>query len=390
MKRSQQRFLTTHTGSLPRPPELLELIYAREQGQPVDAAALEQQLDKAVADVVARQMEAGIDVVDDGELSKIGFNAYAKDRLSGLGRSGPRGASPSGDHVGLHGGPLDRREHPDYVTVASGGARLVEFPACDGPIGYRGEFAVAEDLRRFRRVVDLARPVDAFVTAVSPGTLTTIFGEGYYPGYEAFVFAVAEAMRVEYQAIVQAGFTLQLDAPDLAMERHMKFAAGTEEDFVRVVELHVAALNRAIEGLPVEQVRLHVCWGNYPGPHTYDVPLEKILAALLGAHVGALSIEASNPRHEHEWHLFEQVKLPPDLILIPGVIDSCTNYVEHPELVAERIIRLARLVGRENLIAGTDCGFGTFAGRELVAPTVAWRKLRSLAEGAALASRALW
>ncbi len=390
VKRSEQRILTTHTGSLPRSQKLLELMLAREDGtaSPVE---LDEEIRRGVDDIVARQVATGVAVVNDGEVSKLGFNIYAKDRLTGLDGQGPRGASPSGDHTALHGGPLDRREHPDLVMPGSAvQSRLSTWPACTGPITYKGGPDVARDIANLKHAVGLAQPVDAFMTAAAPGALSTIFGEGYYPTYEAYVFAVADAMREEYKAITDAGLVLQLDAPDLAMERHMKFAESSEEAFVNVVGIHVEALNRAIQGLPKEQIRLHVCWGNYPGPHTFDIPLRSILGTLLTAQVGALSIEASNPRHEHEWHIFEDVKLPDGMILIPGVIDSCTNYVEHPELVAERIVRLAKLVGRENILAGTDCGFGTFAGRDVVAASVAWRKLQSLAEGAELATKVLW
>lgn len=390
MKRSEHRILTTHTGSLPRPQKLLDLVLAHEDGHATEAE-LAREIRRGVDAIVARQIEVGLDVVNDGELSKLGFNIYAKDRLNGLGGRGPRGASRDGDHTALHGGPLDRREHPDLVMAGSAvQARLSTWPANDGAISYKGREAVAQDISNLAHAVNQTVPAEVFMTAAAPGALSTIFGEGYYPTYEAYVFAIAEAMHEEYRAIADAGFVLQLDAPDLAMERHMKFADGSEDDFVKIVEIHIEALNKAVQGIPREQLRLHVCWGNYAGPHTFDIPLRSILGVLLKANVGALSIEASNPRHEHEWHIFEETKLPDGVVLIPGVIDSCTNYVEHPDLVAERIVRLARLVGRENVIASTDCGFGTFAGREVVAPSVAWRKLRSLTEGAEIASHALW
>jgi 5-methyltetrahydropteroyltriglutamate--homocysteine methyltransferase len=235
-----------------------------------------------------------------------------------------------------------------------------------------------------------SRPAEAFMTAASPGTLCSIFGEGYYPTYDAYLSAMADAMGQEYKAITDAGLVLQVDAPDLVIESHRKFQDLSTEEFLGIVALHIDAINQAIAGLPREQIRLHVCWGNGPRPHTTDIPLKDIIHILLRARVGALSIEASNPRHEHEWRVFETVKLPDDLLIIPGVIDSTTNYVEHPELVAERITRLARLVGRNNVLAGSDCGFGTGAGRGWVAPSVVWAKLRSLAEGARLASQELW
>jgi 5-methyltetrahydropteroyltriglutamate--homocysteine methyltransferase len=390
VKRSDGRILTTHTGSLPRPERLRGLVVDRHQGKAVDQAEIDAAIRDSVLDVVAKQVECGVDTNSDGEQSRIAFNAYAKDRLGGFGRNGPRGASPTGDHVGLHGGNLDRRNRPDFAAPSGAMQLFAEYPACDGPISYTGSELIKRDVDNFKAAIARSQPVDAFLTSVSPGTVASIFGEGYYPSYRDFVFAIADAMREEYQAIVDAGLAVQLDAPDLAMERHMKFSDRSQEEFQRIAALHVEAINRATSGLPKNRVRLHVCWGNYPGPHDCDIPLRAIIDILLEAQVGALSIEASNPRHEHEWHVFEQVKLPVGMILIPGVIDSCTNYVEHPELVAERIVRLARLVGPENLIAGSDCGFGTFASGGNVVPSVVWSKLQSLAEGARIASGQLF
>jgi 5-methyltetrahydropteroyltriglutamate--homocysteine methyltransferase len=390
MQRSQGRILTTHTGSLPRPERLRTLMVAQHRGERVNATELEAVVREAVLETVARQVACGVDVVSDGEQSRIAFNAYAKDRLSGFGRMGPRGAAASGDHVGLHGGNLDRRHRADFGTPSGSMQLFDQFPACDGPIAYTGGELIKRDIANFKAALERSRPTDAFLTSVSPGCVASIFGEGWYPSYREYVFAIADAMREEYRTIVEAGLTVQLDAPDLAMERHMKFSDLSEEQFRDVVRLHVEAINRATEGLPREQLRLHVCWGNYPGPHDCDIPLRDILDVLFGARVGALSIEASNPRHEHEWRVFEEVTLPPDMVLIPGVIDSCSNYVEHPDLVAERIVRLARVVGPENVIAGSDCGFGTFATTANVIPSVVWSKLESLAEGAQIASKQLF
>ncbi|HLQ33105.1 MAG TPA: cobalamin-independent methionine synthase II family protein [Chloroflexota bacterium] len=366
------------------------LMLDRHQGKTVAQGELDAAVREAVFEVVAKQVDCGVDAVSDGEHSRIAFNVYAKDRLSGFGRMGPRGASPTGDHVGRHGGNLDRRHHPDFGTPSGAMQLFAEYPACDGPIGYTGAELIERDVDNFKAAIARSQPTDAFLTSVSPGTVATIFGEGYYPSYRDFVFAIADGMSVEYRAITEAGLTVQLDAPDLAMERHMKFSDVTEQEFQRIVALHIEAINRATAGLPKDQLRLHVCWGNYPGPHDEDIPLRSIIDILLEAQVGALSIEASNPRHEHEWRIFEQVKLPGGMVLIPGVIDSCTNYVEHPELVAERIVRLARLVGPDNLMAGSDCGFGTFASGGNVVPSVVWSKLESLAEGAKLASSQLF
>jgi 5-methyltetrahydropteroyltriglutamate--homocysteine methyltransferase len=378
MKRSESRILTTHTGSLPRPEHLIDLVYASEAGD-ADRTELDALVAESVGAAVAKQVEVGIDVVNDGEMSKIAFNAYAKDRLTGFGGTWQRRL------------PADMLEHPDMAArMVTPASRPAVWPQCVGPVAYVGTEAVDVDVANFRRALRDVQTEDSFLTAASPGAIAVVLGDGYYPTWAAYVQAIGEAMRAEYRAVVDAGFVLQLDAPDLAMERNLKFTDGSLEDFRKVVALHIDVLNAATAGLPTEQLRLHVCWGNYAGPHHRDVPLKDLLDLFLHANVGALSIEASNPRHEHEWRLFEDVKLPPDLVLIPGVIDSCSNYVEHPELVAERIVRLARLVGRENLLAGTDCGFATFARGGVVAPSVAWRKLGSLAEGAAIASRTLW
>ncbi len=381
MRRSDSRILTTHTGSLPRPARLLGLMRAQAAGSPVEGAVLDEAVRDAVADVVALQVDCGVDVVSDGEMGKIAFNSYAAGRLSGLGGSCQR--RPSTEEQ-------DFPDLADYLLPQTGVVPRTDFPVCVGPLEYTGAELIERDIRNFQAAIAARRPVDAFMTAASPGTLCCIFGEGYYPSYPEFVAAMARAMRQEYRAIVDAGLVVQLDAPDLTIEAHRKFQELTPSEFLGIVELHVDVINQAIEGLPPEQVRLHVCWGNGPRPHTRDVPLKDILPLLFRARVGGLSFEASNPRHEHEWRLFETVRPPDGMLLIPGVIDSTTNYVEHPELVAERITRLARLVGRENVLAGSDCGFGTGAGRGWVAPSVVWAKLRSLAEGAALASRALW
>jgi 5-methyltetrahydropteroyltriglutamate--homocysteine methyltransferase len=390
MKRSEGRILTTHTGSLPRPEHLLELTYARDDGQPIDVNDYEATVRQATRDIVAKQVECGVSVVSDGEMSKIAFNAYAKERLNGLGALGPRGASRDGQSASF-GAPLDLIEHADPRAPRPGIApRFAQWPRNDGPITYKGQAQVKRDVANMQAALAGSGAAEGFLTAASPGALSTVFGEGYYSTYDEFVFAIAGAMWEEYKTITDAGLVLQLDAPDMAMERHMKFGSKTDDQFKDVVRLHVDALNQATKRLPREQLRLHVCWGNYPGPHSRDIPLKEILDILLKAEVGALSIEAANPRHEHEWRLFEYVTLPDDMVLIPGVIDSCTQYVEHPELVAERITRLARLVGPERIIAGSDCGFGTFAGPGILPPSVVWAKLQSLSEGAALASKELF
>jgi 5-methyltetrahydropteroyltriglutamate--homocysteine methyltransferase len=384
MKRSSERILTTHTGSLPRPDSVLQLIIAREQGKPVDTAALDESVRDAVASVVKQQIEVGIDVISDGEMSKIGFANYVKDRLTGFeGESNPVVAQDVLDHPDLRVRMFRRNEGSEsrYFT-----------PACTGPITLRDKDAVHRDIANLKAALarQQSQPADAFLPAASPGTIAQVMQNHYYPTQEAYLYALAEAMRYEYQAIAAAGLLLQLDCPDLAMQRHTRFAQASLDEFRRQIQQNIEVLNYALAGISPEQVRVHVCWGNYPGPHHRDVPLREIIDLLLTIQGSALSIEAANPRHEHEWKVFEEVRLPEGKVLIPGVIDTCSTYVEHPEVVAQRLVRFAGVVGQENLIAGTDCGFGTFAGAGALAPSVAWSKLRSLVEGARLASQELW
>lgn len=382
MKRSTERILTTHTGSLPRPDNLVQLMVAREQGKPVDAVELVYSVHNAVDDVVKHQVAVGIDIISDGEMSKIGFANYVKDRLTGFdGESNPFIAQDVLDHPDLRLRMFRRNEGSEsrYFT-----------PACTGPITLRDKDAVHVDIANLKAAVQEHQPAGAFMPAASPGTIAQVMQNKYYPTQEAYLYALADAMRYEYQAIVTAGLLLQLDCPDLAMQRHTRFANASLDEFRRQVEQNIEVLNYALTGISPEQVRIHVCWGNYPGPHHRDVPLKEIIDLLLTIHSNALSIEAANPRHEHEWKVFEDVHLPDSKLLIPGLIDTCSTYVEHPEVVAQRLARFARVVGRENVIAGTDCGFGTFVGASAVAPSVAWAKLQALSEGAALASQELW
>jgi 5-methyltetrahydropteroyltriglutamate--homocysteine methyltransferase len=379
MKRSTQRILTTHTGSLPRPDNLMQMMIAREQGKPVDASELAGTVRNAVADAVKRQIAAGIDIISDGEMSKIGFANYVKDRLTGFGgQSNPFVAQ-------------DILDHPDLKVLRrnEGGGRNF-IPACTGPISLRDRDAVHRDIANLKAALQEVRPEGVFMPAASPGAIAQVMENNYYPTQEAYLYALADAMRYEYQTIVAAGFSLQLDCPDLAMQRHVRFAGASIDEFRRYLQQGVEVLNYATSDIPPERLRVHVCWGNYHGPHHRDVPLKEIIDLLLKIRGDALSIEAANPRHEHEWNVFEHTRLPAGKILIPGLIDSCSNYIEHPEVVAQRIVRFARVVGRENVIAGTDCGFDTFAGASAVAPSVAWAKLQSLAEGARLASQELW
>lgn len=382
MKRSTERILTTHTGSLPRPENLVQLMVAKEQGKQVDAKELADSVRIAVAEVVKHQVAVGIDIISDGEMSKIGFANYVKDRLTGFGgESNPVVAQDVLDHPDLRVRMFRRNE---------GGESRYFTPACNGPITLRDKDAVHTDIANLKAALQGVQTEEFFMPAASPGTIAQVMQNNYYPTQEAYLYALADAMRYEYQAIVAAGFLLQLDCPDLAMQRHTRYAGASIEEFRRQVQQNIEALNYALTGISPEQVRVHVCWGNYPGPHHRDVPLKDIIDLLFMIQGNALSIEAANPRHEHEWNVFKEVHLPEGKILIPGLIDTCSTYIEHPEVVAQRLVRFAKVVGRENVIAGTDCGFGTFVGASAVAPSVAWDKLQSLAEGARLASQELW
>jgi 5-methyltetrahydropteroyltriglutamate--homocysteine methyltransferase len=378
LKRSTDRILTTHTGSLPRPPELLEQLLRRDRGEPVDESALDEQVRAAVADVVRRQAEAGIAVVNDGEAGKIGYSTYVTERLEGFGGE----ADPPGP-------PPDMLEFPEYHARVSGDGGGPAMPACDGPIAYRDTAAVRADIAALRAAIDGADVEEAFLSAASPGIVAFFLADRHYGDHEAYISAIADAMKVEYDEIHRAGLVLQLDCPDLAVTRH-RIGAERLEDFRRFVRLHVEAIDHATRDIPPEALRMHVCWGNYEGPHHYDVPLRDIVDIVLAARPAAVSFEAANPRHAHEWTVFEDVALPEGKVLVPGVLDTTTNYIEHPELVAQRIVRYARLVGRERVIAGTDCGFASFAGSSAVDPEIVWAKLRAMAEGAEIASKELY
>jgi 5-methyltetrahydropteroyltriglutamate--homocysteine methyltransferase len=352
MKRSTERCLTTHTGSLPRPEDLIRMMYAREEGVPVDAAALAARIRSAVAEVLQKQADAGVDVMSDGELSKVSYAAYVKDRLYGFG-----GVSQTLQYQDLDDFPSLRKR-----VFGDPGRSRRNTPACDAPIGVRDAQAAATDVRNMRAALAQVAVTEGFMSAASPGVILLFFRNDYYPSHEKYLFAIADAMRHEYETVVKTGLILQVDCPDLAMGRHIPFA----------------------------RLRLHLCWGNYEGPHHYDVPLADIIEIVLQARPDAIVFEAANPRHAHEWTLFERLKLPKDKVLIPGVLESKTNHIEHPELVAQRIGRYAKLVGRERVIAGTDCGFGTWAGQAAVEPDVVWAKLASMAEGARITSREFW
>jgi len=382
MKTSEDRILTTHVGSLPRPDDLIELMFARAEGAAVDAEELEEEIQAAVSEVVAHQKAVGIDIVSDGEMSKPSYATYVTERLTGFG--GESNLPKLSDILEF---PNVSRAYFNDPGVKSLNKHR---PTCNGPVASTGTADAEKDIAHFRKALTQNPPVDAFMNAASPGVVSMFMGNQYYESEEEFLWAVAEAMRPEYQAIIDAGLLLQLDCPDLAMTRHREFKDAPLEDFRDYAARHIEVLNWAVKDLPRDRVRVHVCWGNYPGPHHHDVPIAQILDLLLGIRAGALLFEGANSRHAHEWKVWEGVKLPDDMVIIPGVIESMSNRIEHPELVADRILNYARLVGREKVIAGSDCGFGTFVGLDLVDADIAWAKLRSLSEGAALASKALW
>ena len=380
MQRSTDHILTTHTGSLPRPADLAEVLVAKDEGREYDPDALAQRVAAAVDEVIRRQVEIGLDVIDDGEMSKPSYVSYVKDRLTGFdGESIPR---PGG---------ADRLDFPGFEATTRGGLGGRRLPSCDGPIALEDADAVHHDLANFRTALGKAHATDAFVTAASPGQITRWLDNTYYRTHEEYLYALAEAMKPEYRAIVEAGYVLQLDCPDLASGRHSNFPDAPLEEFLKYAELHIEALNYALEGLPPDQIRMHLCWGNYAGPHHRDVELKDIIQVVFKGRPNGILFEGANPRHAHEWKLFEHVKLPEGKVLIPGVVESCSPYIEHPELVAQRIVQLARLVGRENVMVGSDCGFGTWVGGGgSLHPGIAWAKLESMVQGARLASAELW
>jgi 5-methyltetrahydropteroyltriglutamate--homocysteine methyltransferase len=370
------RIRTTHVGSLPRPPELLELLVKREAGEPVDAALFEERCAAAVDDVVARQLAAGIDIVNDGEMSKFAYSTYIKNRLSGItGYAGDRRL------------PADVRAFPGFAARMVVGWGVL--PACDGPLALKDAGPLEADLRHLRAAATKTGAADLFMTAASPGLTATFIPNRYYASHEAYLAALVDVLRVEYEAIVAAGFTLQLDCPDLASARNNTYAEFSDAEFAARQVLAVEAINAATANIDPQRMRLHLCWGNYEGPHHLDIPLEAALPVACTARPAAISFEGANPRHEHEWALFADFDLPDGKTIIPGVIDSTTNFIEHPEVVAQRIERYARRLGADRVIAGVDCGFGTTATQANVDPEIVWAKLRSLAEGAALASERL-
>jgi 5-methyltetrahydropteroyltriglutamate--homocysteine methyltransferase len=381
MKLSTDRILTTHVGSLPRSSEVVALLYKKDSGEPYDEAAFEAAMAAGVADAVAQQLAAGVDVVSDGETSKVGYSTYIKDRLSGF--------------AGHHTRPphLDLAPYPELREALGRmlGRQSFKRAGCVGPIALVDRNAMQTDVRNLRAALAAhAGAADAFMNAASPGVISAFQSNRYYATHEAYVDAIVDAMKPEYDAIVAAGFVLQLDCPDLAMARHTGFQELSEREFLARAEYQVEALNHAVRDIPADRMRMHICWGNYEGPHDHDIALEKILALVLKAKPAAILFEAANPRHRHEWTVWRDARLPDDKVLIPGCIASTSNYVEHPRLIAEQLCQYAAIVGRERVIAGTDCGFGSFAGYSRVDPGIAYKKLRALADGAALATDALW
>ncbi|AMN40207.1 cobalamin-independent methionine synthase II family protein [Rhodoplanes sp. Z2-YC6860] len=380
MKRSSERFLTTHTGSLPRPDDLIRMMYAKEEGVPVDPQALAARVRSAVAEVVQKQADAGVDLINDGELSKPSYATYIKDRLNGFGGTGNTFVYQ------------DLAEFPKLAQKVFGdpGRSRRKTPACNAPISVRDAAAARTDVDNLKAALSGAKAAEGFMSAASPGVVSLFFRNDHYKDQDAYLEAIAEAMRDEYEAVAKAGLTLQIDCPDLGMGRHIQYADLDLKAFRSRIGAHIAALNHATRNIAPEQMRLHLCWGNYEGPHHRDVPLADVIDIVFTARPHAISLEAANPRHAHEYTLFETVKLPAGKVLIPGVIESKSNFIEHPELIAQRIGRYAERVGRENVIAGSDCGYGTWVGQAAVDPDVVWAKLAAMAEGARLATKRFW
>ncbi len=375
------RILTTHVGSLPRPQDVVDQVFKVDNGEEVDPEEYDRIIGGAVIDRVRHQADAGVDLVSDGEMSKIGYATYIRHRLSGFELGDVPRATPA-----------DLDAYPSFRDrlAKAGATAKYKRPICRGPISYENREPLERDLAHLRAAVDASDVTGGFMNAPSPGVIALFQPNEHYGTLDEYLDALADAMKVEYEGIVGAGFQLQIDAPDLAMGRHTMYRSRSVEDFLNHAARHIEVLNHALRNIPADRVRMHVCWGNYEGPHHHDVPLEQLLPVVLKANVQGLLIEGANPRHEHEWAVFRDHSFPEDKILIPGVISSTTNYIEHPLLVAKRVCRYADVVGRERVMAGTDCGFGTFAGFGPVDPDVAYLKLKSLSEGAAIASERLW
>jgi len=370
------RILTTHVGSLPRTQEVVDFIFARERGEPYDAAAFDACMTEAVSETVRKQVEAGVDIVSDGETSKISYATYVKDRYTGFSGDSPRNA------------PADLKMFPSFLQrlADEGGTPQYARPQCTGEVRSKGQDELNKDIANLKSAMAQHGVARGFMNAASPGVISLFLQNAHYPTREAYLAALADAMKDEYETIVAAGLDLQLDCPDLALSRHMLFTDLSDDEFVKVANLHVEALNHALQNVPQDRVRVHICWGNYEGPHCCDIAMDKVFPTLMATKSRYVLFETSNPRHAHEWTVFRdrRAEIPDDKILVPGVVDTTTNFVEHPELVAQRIRRFTEIVGADRVIAGSDCGFGTFAGFGAVDPQIAYAKLAALAEGAAL------
>ncbi len=381
MKRSESRILTTHTGSLPRSPEMQDLLRSRQERRSLDQDDFQSAVRDAVTEVVTHQAQIGLDVINDGEQGRVQYATEVKERLTGFDgemavRSRPR---------------IDLAEFPEFAAQQTHlSSTSIPQPSCTGPIAWKDWPAVQRDIDGLKAAAEQDGVEEVFMTAASPGVIANFLPNEFYPSDEAYLYGLAEVMKDEYRAIVESGLLLQIDCPDLAMTRVTQFSHLTREEFKTIVESHVEVINYALAGLPPDRMRLHLCWGNTEGPHHYDVPLMEIIDLVLKALPAGLSFEGANPRHAHEWKLWRDVTLPEGKVIIPGVLDTTTNFIEHPELIAERIVRYAELVGRENVIVGNDCGFGTSAWGRKVETRIAWAKLQAMVEGARLASEELW
>ncbi|HIN36544.1 MAG TPA: hypothetical protein EYM77_02660 [Dehalococcoidia bacterium] len=381
MKRSESRILTTHTGSLPRSPELQELLRSRLDPKAGEAEEFRTGVDEGVADVVAKQVEIGIDVINDGEQGRVQYATYVKDRLTGFDGEQLLRARPR----------IDMVDFPEFGAQSGvSSSATIPWPACTGPIAWKDKDAVQRDIQRLQAATSGVKSEEVFMTAASPGVIANFLVNEHYPSEEEYLYALADVMKDDYKAIIDSGLLLQIDCPDLAMTRVTQFSDLSQEQFIKIVEIHVEVLQYALAGLAPDRMRLHLCWGNTEGPHHYDVPLKEIINIVLKAPPLGISFEGANPRHAHEWKVWEDVKLPDGKVIIPGVLDTTTNFIEHPELIAERIVRYAGVVGKENMMVGSDCGFGTSAWGRRVESRIAWAKLESMVEGARLASQELW
>ena len=372
------RILTSHVGSLPRSQEVVDFIFARENNEDYSESSFDEAMTKAVHDTVGKQTESGIDIVSDGETSKISYATYVKDRYTGFSGDSPRNA------------PADLKMFPTFLErlANEGGTPQYARPMCTGPVSSKGQGELQKDISNLKAAMSAHGKTRGFMNAASPGVISLFLQNDFYKTREEYLSALADAMKTEYETIVASGLDLQLDCPDLALSRHMLFNDLTDDEFLKVAASHVEALNYALKDVPEDKVRIHICWGNYEGPHCCDIPMDKMFSTLMSANAGYLLFETSNPRHAHEWTVFRDRKseIPDNKVLVPGVVDTTTNFIEHPELVAQRIERFANIVGKDRVIAGSDCGFGTFAGFGAVDPQIAYAKLKSLSEGAALAS----